>query len=75
VIPLGAQPVLSLAASGEPQIGLLDEDGKTLVGVGISPDLGQGINIFDREGKEMIVVAISPTGKQVIGSFPTREET
>ncbi len=59
--------VLSLSEGvHEPQIGLLDKDGKVLVGMGVNKDLGQGINVFDREGRSVLIIAVASNGKAIV---------
>lgn len=61
--------VLALDDNGHPQIGLLDRDGKTIVGIGMSDELGSGINVFDRSGELKMILRVDPQGVPSIKSF------
>jgi hypothetical protein len=57
--------VLSLNQQSQPQIGLLDQDGRLLVGVGVSAAIGSGINIFDGSGNPRIVALVDVSGNAI----------
>lgn len=59
--------VVSLDDDDQPQFGLLDLDGHTLVGIGVKEDLGSGINIFDSEGNLKLVVGLDTHGNVKLG--------
>lgn len=61
--------VLTLNQRGQPQVGLLDVQGKTIVGIGINDEMGCGLNLFDGAGDLKVVVLIDPTGKAVLKTF------
>lgn len=58
--------VLSLNQHNQPQIGLLDSEGATIVGIGVTDELGCGLNLFDTTGALKVMIAVKPDGTSVV---------
>lgn len=61
--------IVSLDEQDQPQFGMLDLDGHTLIGIGVKDGLGSAVTISDSKGEPKMVAGLDAHGKLKLGGL------